>query len=158
MKNKVKIFVVSVAVLVFACDPGMTIRQTKSAPEAIRGNNATVAQVAIDVKTSRQLIGETHYALQVKITNASDSSIAITSVDLISQGETYANKPIQPGLYPLVVQPGRTEDLLVWFDLNDGVKKTFQQPAELRVHYIKDNKEEIAHTSVVAGPLNTATP
>jgi hypothetical protein len=137
-----------VAILMVACDPGMTIRQTKSPG----------VRVVIDVKTSHQLIGETHYAPQVKITNASDSSIAITSVDLISQSATYANKPIQPGLYPLVVQPGKTEDLLVWFDLNDAVNRTFRQPAELRVHYRKDNKEEIAYTSVVGGPLNTATP
>jgi hypothetical protein len=58
----------------------------------------------------------------------------------------------------LVVQPGRTEGLLVWFDLKDEVKKAFHQPAELRVHYLRDNKDQIAHTSVVGGPLNTATP
>ena len=99
--------------------------------------------------TPLSALGEIHYATHVKITNTSDSSISITKVDLISQGETYASKPIQHGLYPLVVQPGRTEDLLVWFDLNDGVKKIFRQPVELRVHYTKDNKEQIAHTSVV---------
>jgi hypothetical protein len=158
VKNKVRILAAVIAILAVACDPGMTIRQTKSPHEGTSGIGAAGAQVAIDVKTSHPLTGETWYAPQVRITNSSDSSITITSVELISQGATYANKPPQPGFYPLVVQAGRTEGLLVWFDLKDAVKKTFHQPAELRVHYRKDNKEEIARTSVVGGPLNTSIP
>ena len=136
----------------------MTIRQTKSPYAGTSGISSASAQIAIDVKMSHPLTGETMYAPQVTITNSSDSSITITGVELISRGVTYANNPPQLGLYPLVVQPGRTEGLLVWFDLKDSVKKTFHQPAELRVHYRKDSREKIVHTSVVGGPLNTSTP
>ncbi len=158
MKNKVRMFVVLVMVLLVACDPGMTIRQAKSPHEGTSGISAGGAQVVLEVKTSHQLIGETWYVPKVRITNSTDSSIIITSVELASRGAVYINKPPQPGFYPLVVQPGRTEALLVWFDLNEAVKKTFQQPAELRVHYQKDDKEEIAHASLVGGPLNTTAP
>jgi hypothetical protein len=158
VKNKVRILVVAMPILTAGCDPGMTIRQTKSSYRATSEINPEDAQVAIDVKTSHPLTGETWYAPQVKITNSSNSAITVTSVELTSRGATYTNKPPQPGFYPLLVQPGKTEGLLVWFDLNEAVKKTFQQQAELRVHYRKDNKEEIAHASIVGGPLNTATP
>jgi hypothetical protein len=159
MKNMVRILGVAIAGLAVSCDPGMTIRQAKAPDEAVSGISAGGAQVAIDVKTSHPIIGETWYAPQVRITNSSDSSITIINVDLTARGTTYTNKPPQPGCYPLAVQPGKTEALLVWFDLNESVKKSFyKQPAELRVYYRKDNKEWIAHTSVVGGPLNTATP
>jgi hypothetical protein len=158
VKNTLATLIATMTVLAVGCDPGMSIRQTKSSYEATNGASATGARIVIDVKTTRQIIGETHYAPQVKITNASTSSIAITSVDLISLGTTYANKPLQPGFYPLALQPGKTEDLLVCFDLNDAVNRIFQHPAELLVHCRNDNKEEIVHAVVVDGPLNTATP
>ena len=136
----------------------MTIRQAKSPQKATSGISGGGAQVVLEVKTIHPLIGETWYAPQVKITNSSNSSITVTSVELISQDATFVSNPPQQGFYPLVVQPGKTEGLVVWFDLKNGVKKTFHQPAELRVHYLEDNKEQIAHTRVVGEPLNTATP
>lgn len=157
MKQFVRALLGATAVLVVACDPGMTIRQTKSSGEVTNGGHAASPQVAIDVKTSHPLIGETWYAPQVRITNSSDSPITVTSIELTARRTTYANKPPQPGIYPLVVSPGKTEALLVWFDIGDAVKKTFQQPAELRVHYRSGSKEEIARTSIVGGPLDTST-
>ena len=158
MRDKVRILVVAIAILAAACDPGMTIYQAKSPHEAESGVTAGSSQVVLEVKTSHPLIGETKYAPRVRITNSSNSSITVTSVELISQGSTFVSNPPQQGFYPLVVQPGKTEGLVVWFDLKNGVKKTFHQPAELRVHYLEDNKEQIAHTRVVGEPLNTATP
>ena len=90
MKNTLATLIATMTVLAVGCDPGMSIRQTKSSYEATNGASATGARIVIDVKTTRQIIGETHDAPQVKITNASTSSIAITSVDLISLGTTYA--------------------------------------------------------------------
>jgi len=158
MRDKVRILVVAIAILAAACDPGMTIYQAKSPHEADTGVTAGSSQVVLEVKTSHPLIGETKYAPRVRITNSSNSSITVTSVELISQGSTFVSNPPQQGFYPLQVQPGRTEDLLVWFDLNDAVNRTFQRPAELRVHYVEDKKEQIARTSLVGGPLNRATP
>ena len=149
---------VTIAILSAGCDPGMTIRQAKSPQKATSGISGGGAQVVLEVKTIHPLIGETWYAPQVKITNSSNSSITVTSVELISQDATFVSNPPQQGFYPLQVQPGRTEDLLVWFDLNDAVNRTFQRPAELRVHYVEDKKEQIARTSLVGGPLNRATP
>jgi hypothetical protein len=136
------------AVFAIGCDPGMSISQIKPSCETTKGDSAT-AQIVIDVATSHVFIGNTRYVPQVRITNSSNASITITSVELISRGEVYANKPVQPGFYPLVVQPGKTEDLLVWFDLKNPVYETFKDQSQLQVHYRKDDKEEIVRTGVV---------
>jgi hypothetical protein len=87
----------------------------------------------IHVKASHPLISQIWYAPEVKVTNSSDSPITITSAELITRRETYANKTARPGTYPVVIQPGSTETLDVGFHLNDDVKKTFfQQSVELR--------------------------
>jgi hypothetical protein len=52
----------------------------------------------------------------------------------------------------LIVAPGETAALDIKFDLRDEVKKTFQQPAELRVHYRNGEKEEIVQAKLVGGP------
>lgn len=75
------------------------------------------------VKTEHPLIGETRYVPQVMVTNNSDSPITITSVELVAKRGTNANKPRQPGSYPLAVPPGKTETLDIWFDLADYVKE-----------------------------------
>ncbi|MFC5862516.1 hypothetical protein ACFPT7_09465 [Acidicapsa dinghuensis] len=142
----------AVMVLTIGCDPGMMIRQTSSIGAA-KG-----ASVAVYVKTSHPLIGETWYAPEVKVTNSSDSSIAVTGVELAARSVIYANKPRRPGTYPLIVPPGKTEALDIWFDLHDNVKKTFQEPAELRVHYQSSGKEAIAQANLTGGPLNTSAP
>jgi hypothetical protein len=142
-------------VLMVACDPGMTIRQTKSLP---KGRRAAMQAVALHVKTSHPLIGQTWYAPEVKVTNPFDSPITITSVEFVTRRETYANKTARPGAYPLVIQPGSTEILHFGFRLNDDVKKTFlKQSAELRLRYRTGNKEEIAHTNIIGGRLDTST-
>jgi hypothetical protein len=138
-------FLTAVMVLTIGCDPGMMIRQTSS-PGAASG-----ASAAVYVKTSHPLIGETWYAPEVKVTNSSDSPIAVTGVELAARSITYANKPRRPGTYPLIVPPGKTEALDIWFDLRDDVKKTFQKSAELRVHYQSSGKEEIAQANIIGG-------
>ena len=115
--------------------------------------------VGIHVKTSHPLIGQTWYAPEVKVTNPSDSPITITSVELVTRRETYANKTARPGTYPLVIQPGSTEIIDVGFRLNDDVKKTFfQQSAALRLRYRTGNKEEIAYATIIGGRLDIGTP
>jgi hypothetical protein len=48
--------------------------------------------------------------------------------------------------------PGNTETMKVSFRLDAGVHETFRQPAELRVHYLTGNKEEIARITLLRGP------
>jgi hypothetical protein len=144
------LYLIAVSLLLVACDPAITIRQVKP-------SNGTSAPVTIDVKTQHPFVGHTWYVPQVTLTNRSDSPITITSVELIAKRGTYANKPRQPGSYPLTVPPGTTETLDVWFDLTDDVKETFfRQPAELRLHYKSRGQDETAHVSVIGGPLDTS--
>ena len=152
MRRVVIVCLAAMVIFVAACDPGMTIRQAKRLGEVPDGERPPSPQVAIDIATDHPFIGHTWYGPQVRITNWFDLPITVTSIDLIARGDTYANKPPQPGLYPLVLLPRSTAVPLVWFDLNADVKKTFQKPARLRVHYRRDGKEEIATTSLVGGP------
>ncbi|HWN77476.1 MAG TPA: hypothetical protein VNN81_06295 [Bradyrhizobium sp.] len=146
------LYLITVSLLLAACDPGMTIRQ-------IKASRGTSDPVTIEVKTEHPLIGHTFYAPHVTVINGSDSSITITSVELAAKRGTYPNKPRRPGSYPSAVPPGRTETLDIWFDLTDDVKKTFfQQPAELRVHYLSRGRDEIANVSVIGGHLDISAP
>jgi hypothetical protein len=146
------LYLITVSLLLVACDPGMTIRQ-------IKVSNGTSAQLTINVKTQHPLIGHTWYVPQVTVTNSSDSPITITSVELVAKRGTYVNKPRQLESYPSAVPAGKTETLDIWFDLTDDVKETFfRQPAELRVHYKSRGQDETAHVSIIGGPLDTSAP
>ena len=145
MKERAGVLLTALLVPTVACDPGMTIRQASS-PGATNG-----AGVAVYVKTSHPFIGETLYAPEVKVTNSSDSPITVTGVELIAQGATFTNKPRRPGTYPLIIPPHQTQALDIWFDLHDDVEKTFQESAELRVHYRSRGKEEIVQSNIIAG-------
>lgn len=136
--------------------PRMTIRQTKSLSQ---GAGAAMPAVAIHVKTNHLLVGQIWYAPDSKVTNSSDSPITITGVELVTRRETYANKTARPRTNLLVIRPGSTETLDVGFHLSEDVKKTFfQQSAELRLRYRSGNKEELAYTTIIGGPLDTGTP
>jgi hypothetical protein len=138
----------AVLLVTVACDPGMTISQASS-PETAKG-----AGIALNVKTSHPLIGETKYAPEIQIRNSSEAAITVTGVELAAGRFTYTNKPLRSGSYPLIVPPGETDVLDIWFDLHDDVKTTFRQSAELRVHYRRSDKEETAQTNIIGSPLN----
>src|SRR5215475_11544491 len=91
---------VTVSLLLVACDPAITIRQTSP-------SNATAAQIQIQVKAQRQLIGNTWYVPPVTITNASDTPICITSIELVTKQGTYANNSRHGIHYPLNIEPGK---------------------------------------------------
>jgi hypothetical protein len=135
-----------------ACDRGMTIRQ--DVPNEGREANTSVA---IHVRATNPLIGETWYAPEVEITNLSGSPITVITVELVAQRATLQNKPRRSGTYPLEIPPRQTETLDIWFELADTVKKTLQEPAELRMHYRSGSKEQIAQTSLIGGPLDAGT-
>jgi hypothetical protein len=146
------LYLITVVLLLVSCDPAITIRQ-------IKPSNATSAPITINVKTQHPMVGNTRYVPQVTVTNGSDSPIAVTAVELSTKTGTYVNKPRQPRSYPAQVPPGTTETLDIWFDLANGVRKTFfRQPADLRVHYRSGGREETAHVTVTGGPLDTSAP
>ena len=135
---------VLVSLLMVACDPGMTIRQFKS-PDDARG----VSPVVVNIKQTRQLIGEKLYYPDVKVTNSSGLPMTVTNVELAARNKTYANKSPRPETYPLTIPPGKTETLEVIFQLDDDLYETFQGPVELRVHYRTDGKLQLARASVI---------
>ena len=141
------------AFVTVACDPGMTIRQTDAA-------NPTIDKTLIvHVKTTHPLIGESWYAPDgITATNLSEKPIMVTSVELIANRTTYANKPPGVSKYPLTISPGKTESLPVWFDLDASVKRTFEKAAELRVHYRNGGKDLISSAFIVGGPLDSNAP
>jgi len=144
---------IAVALLVVACDPGMTIRQAQTRNDSRTGLGTIGSRVAITVKTTRQLYGEAWYDPEVTVTNSMDSPLAVTSVELVTQRRAYTNTSQQPENYPKVIRPGNTETMKVSFRLDAGVHETFRQPAELRVHYLTGNKEEIARITLLRGSL-----
>jgi len=137
-------------VLTTACDPGMMIRQSLSPPVS----NGTA--ISIYLKTSHPLIGEPWYAPEVEITNRSGTPVTVTSVELMAGRTTYLNKRTKT--YPLTLAPGTTKALDVWFDLQEDVKRTFRQPAALRVHYQINHKDSFAESGIIGGPLDTSIP
>ena len=152
------IFFFSIGLLVIfgACDPGMTIYQTNA-----NQNGPANDRVTVRVKTSHPLIGETWYAPDndVTVTNSLDKPIVITKVELVTNRATYQHKHTgATNEYPLTVAAGKTEVLSLWFELNDYVKETFKNPAELRVYYRNGRDESVAHAFIVGGPLDMKTP
>ena len=143
-------------VLMAACDPGMAIYQSNHSRKAVSSGAASLSQVAIKVKTRHQLIGERSYLTQIEVTNAFDSPITVTSIELIARDVTYANKPQVQESYPHEVPSHETSALQVWFELQDDVYRIFKTPAELRVHYQHGGQEQVIHTSIVGGHLNEA--
>jgi hypothetical protein len=161
MKSIHGVYLITVSLLMVACDPAITIHQIKSPNEDLKQSKSPneLGQIKIDVKRQNSFIGHTWYVPQVTVTNGSGAPIRISSVDLATKLGTYVNKPRQNGSYPLDVQPGETEPLDIWFDLTDDVKKTFfRQPAELLMHYSSRGRNETVHASIVGGPLDTTVP
>jgi hypothetical protein len=124
----------------------MTVNQLKSSDEA-------QSEIVVRIKTTRQLIRETWYAPEVEVTNRNKSPITVTSVELAARSKTYANVPFHPETYQLTKQPGNTKNLDVMFRVDNAVYKTFEQAAELSVHYRREGKQETVRVSVIRGRL-----
>jgi len=73
-------FVLPLPLLIVACDPGVTIRQADSPKEVGKRSS-----VILRVKSTRQLIGETHYAPQVTVTNISGATVLVTGIELATK-------------------------------------------------------------------------
>jgi hypothetical protein len=143
-----KAFLTVVAVLMTACDPGISIQQITSQGRAPVGEIAVEGKVVLEVKTTHQLIGEAWYDPEIRITNSTSSPITIENVELVTTSKTYTNTPARTETSPLRIQPGSTETLHVLFRLDGAVYKVFRQPGELQVHYQRGVSHEIARASV----------
>jgi len=150
VKQIIRTFYGAAFILLIGCDPGITIRQVKP--------TSAGPQVTINVKTSHQLIGDTWYAPEVKVTNSFGAPITVTKIELAEGKATFENKPRRAGSYPVPISPGDTQLLDVRFDLDESVRKIFHTPTELRVHYRTADKDEIAHATIVGGRLDTSSP
>lgn len=148
MNRVLRTFFVSMPLLMVACDPGMTIRQVKFPDDARGANPTTTPSVVVNIKPTRQLIGEKFYYPEVEVTNTSGSPITITNVELAAGNKTYFNKPPRPETYPLTIPLGGVGTLEVLFLLDHDLYETFQGPVELRVHYLTDGKLQLTRTSV----------
>ena len=126
---------ITIPVLLIACDPGVSIHQIKSQDQTAVGSNTPNTKVAVNVTTTRQLIGATWYAPKVKVTNASNAPVTVTDVELSVRSKIYANKTREPGAYPLTIKSGSSESLEALFRLDEDVRKTFKEPTELLVCY-----------------------
>jgi len=146
-----KAVVIIISIVMTACDPGISIRQIRPLGQTTVDTDAPDSPVVLDVKTTRQLIGETWYAPEVWVTNSGRSPITINNIELAIMGKTYSNAPPQPETSSLKVLPGSTQNLHVLFCLDDSVYKVFKQPAQLRVHYQSDGAQGIARAFVVDG-------
>jgi hypothetical protein len=129
----------------------MTIRQEDPSAGIAANTN-----VVIHVRTTHPFIGETWYAPGVEVQNVSNSPVSVAKVELVARRTTFQNKPFRSGTYPAEIPPGSAATLDVRFDLADPVKKTFQEPVELRVYYRSGSKEQVAHTNLIGGSLHIA--
>ena len=153
MRATVTALSVGIVLLLVGCDPGMTIRQAQASNDSRTPLGTVGPRVTIRVKTTHQLFGEAWYDPDVEVINSLESPIAVTSVELMTQKRSYPNTSPQPENRPITIPPGSAETMKVSFRLEAGVHETFRQPAELRVHYLTGDKEEIARTTIVRGPL-----
>src|SRR5262249_13372149 len=146
LKSVVLAVVVVLSATMVACDPGLTIRQAGSPAD----KNSSVI---LHVKPSRQLIGSEMYAPQLTVTNSSEAPVT-TGAELSTKQKTYSASSPRPQEFPKEILPKQTESLTLLFRLDDSVRQTFRQSAELRVHYKAGNGEDTARTTIEVGPLD----
>jgi len=142
-----------IVALATGCDPGMTIRQAVS-----QLRTTPSGAVGIRVKTTHPLIGTKVYAPGVEIVNSSESPIVVVSVVLVTQRGTFANKSGNLKLSAREISPRSTQPLDVLFDLDENVKRSFRQPAELRVNYRIAGKDQAVSASLIGDRLDTSIP
>jgi hypothetical protein len=146
--NRVAIVVLSITIAsLMACDPGMTIRQIRP------GKSSSADQLAIEIPPVNELIGSRFYGAKTKLTNLSKSSITIKGCELAARNVTYESRLGGAESYPFELAPGASTYFGPFFQLKDPVDNVFKQPAELRVHYVIDGREELARTILRGGSL-----
>lgn len=109
--------------------------------------------VRIEINTTRQFIGERWYAPRITFINHSSSKVMVTSAELVTSVGVYSNNA-RAGAYPVEIPQGETRVLEINFQLNEYVKRTFQNAAEVRVHFQAGNREQVITKNVIGGRLD----
>jgi hypothetical protein len=151
----VRTLILPVLILVVACDSGMSVRQVNSVVEPESADVTAFPQISIDVNTTQLLIGQRLYDPRVTATNLSDIPVTITSIELLAGSRTLQNGLYAKRDYPVNLPAHSTVPLGVYFRVSDGAAKTFNNPAELRVHYSSPQGSGFARITLARGPLNS---
>ncbi len=151
MNNRITGTLLFTASLALAgCDPGMIIRQVEDAQTSDPG-------VVIHVAKDYPFISENWYAPAAKITNSTGGPINVASVELVTAGRTYQNKPLGDS-YPFLLAAGETASLDTWFDLaTTDVYEAFpfHSYVRLRIHYRIGKEERAVDATMVGLPLSS---
>jgi hypothetical protein len=139
----------SMPLIMAACDPGVTIRQADSPKDVGKPSSVTFR-----VKSVRQLIGTTHYAPQVTATNNSEATVVVTGIELATRQKIDTESSSRPQDFPAEVLAKQARDFTVLFRLDEAVYKAFKEPAELRIHHRSGTREDTARLAIVLGALD----
>lgn len=147
MKSAQVLVIAAIAMILVACDPGISIRQIN--------NGKPQGDLIIQITTAHQLIGESWYSPHIRATNRSSKPIVVAGIELVTSTATYDHKAVHPSMkYPVNIAAGETEKLPANFRFQNGVYKEFKNPAELRIHYRVGSIDEIARATVIGGSLS----
>ncbi|MDT4968750.1 MAG: hypothetical protein QOJ64_3487 [Acidobacteriota bacterium] len=151
MKRALQTLLISLLTLFVACDPGISIHQIETGNAPANQSGPSGQMVAVRVATTRSLIGEATYTPKVTVTNTAETPITISRIELSTRFGTLENKIRTAETSPIVVPSKGTADVEVWFDLGHSMDYTFEEAAELRVHYTSGKQELVTHVTVQGG-------
>lgn len=127
----------------------MSIRQIKPSP-----HEPPPTQLIVQVQPINVMIGDTWYATGIKITNLLSSPITVTDIKLRVKQRTYQNKLKAQEASLVVLPPGSTKAIEVWFDLDEDVRTTFQTKAELQVSYGDGKSDRSVQAEIIGGRMH----
>ena len=107
----------------------------------------------LKISPVNEFTGSRFYGAKAKLTNLSESSITIKGCELAAQNVIYESHLGGGESYPFELAPGASTYFGPFFQLKDPVHDVFKQPAELRVHYVIDGREEFARAILRGGSL-----
>jgi hypothetical protein len=105
--------------------------------------------MSIEVSKFHALIGSGYYTPKIRVTNMAKLPVAIKGVELVTSRGIYHPSPRQNEDFRVKLDPGNTQEIDAWFELHDGLLTTFKKAAELRVHYMIGNRNEMATAKLV---------
>lgn len=129
--------------LIAACDPAMSIRQV---PPANPGSGSD--QLAIEIAPVKEFTSSTFYMAKARITNSSNSPVTITGCELIAREGSYQAKLGSGDSYPIELASGTGTLGCGFFELREPVRKVFESPAEVRIHYVIAGQGKVAKVTL----------
>jgi len=139
-----------VLIAIIGCDPGMIIRQRVTDITFPNKDTSKEIPLALHVRETSQLIGETWYVPEVELTNNNVSSISIVRFELLSMNRTYQNKESLHEESSHNLKSGASIIIKPWFDLDEPIYNVFKTGAELKVYY-EMNGNRFESSAVIEG-------